>query len=51
VTLPAHLGEQRRRVLVGSGRVGEDAMNWPGAGHDLAKQYGEPRQLVLRVLV
>jgi hypothetical protein len=51
VPLPGDLGEQRSRGLVGSGRVGEDAMNRPNAGHDLAEQRGEPGQLVLRVLV
>jgi hypothetical protein len=51
VPLPGDLGEQRSRGFVGSGRVGEDAMNRPNAGHDLAEQRGEPGQLVLRVLV
>lgn len=51
VPLPGDLGEQRGRGFVGSGRVGEDAMNGPNAGHDLAEQRGEPGQLVLRVLV
>ena len=50
VTLPGDLGQQRRRVLVGSGRVGQDAVNGPDAGHDLAQQCGERRQLALRVL-
>jgi hypothetical protein len=51
VPLPGDLGEQGSRGFVGSGRVGEDAMNRPDARHDLAEQCGEPGQLVLRVLV
>ena len=31
VALPGDLGEQRGRVLVGSGRVGQDAVNGPDA--------------------
>ena len=51
VTLSSDLVEQQGGVFVGSGRVDEDAMDGPDAGHNLAKQGGETGELLSRVFV